>query len=146
MKKFVLVFALAFLSATLLHAHKSIACSCGGRLSILGSYNLASDVFRGKVTGISPPASKVTRSKDGWVSVSPAGTPGVVKISVIETFKGSQGKEVQFDAGWGSCDYPFEVGEEYLIYADRDSGKLDTDKCKRTRPISKASQDLKYIR
>lgn len=146
MNKFTGVFVLAFLIAVFLPAHKSIACSCGGRLSPPGAYNLASDVFRGKVIEISPPAMIVTRGKDGSVGVSYAGTPGVVKLSVIESFKGSQGKEVKFDAGWGGCFYPFVVGEEYLVYADREKGKLTTGQCDRTRPLSKASQDLKYIR
>lgn len=146
MNKFTRVFVLAFLIAAFQPAHKSIACSCAGGLSILGSYNLASDVFRGKVIEIVPPPTRVTKSKDGWVGVAPVGTPGSVRLSVVESFKGSQGKEVKFDAGWTSCDYPFAVGEEYLVYAVRENGKLDTDKCKRTRLLSKASQDLKFIR
>ena len=41
------------------------------------------------------------------------------------------------------CGYPFERGKEYLIYAYRlPSGRLATTICSRTRPMSRAREDL----
>jgi 5-hydroxyisourate hydrolase-like protein (transthyretin family) len=50
--------------------------------------------------------------------------------------------------GGGDCGYAFDVGGEYLIYAYRhpQNGRLSTGICSRTRPLSTAGEDLKYLR
>lgn len=45
------------------------------------------------------------------------------------------------------CGYRFELGETYLIYADKSktNGALCVDKCMRVRRLSAAKTDLQYI-
>ena len=45
-----------------------------------------------------------------------------------------------------TCQYPFEVGEQYLIYLRRRSdGRWTTSACAGTKPIGKATADLDYF-
>jgi len=41
-----------------------------------------------------------------------------------------------------SCGFPFEVGEEYLVYARAAGGELHTSICSRTAPLAAAAVDL----
>ncbi|NLF11026.1 MAG: hypothetical protein GX597_04480 [Anaerolineaceae bacterium] len=41
-----------------------------------------------------------------------------------------------------SCGFPFEVGEEYLVYARAVEGELHTSICSRTAPLSAVAEDL----
>ena len=45
------------------------------------------------------------------------------------------------------CGIDFQVGETYLVYADDDeeSGKIETDRCTRTRRLTDAGADLPYL-
>ncbi|HYP29000.1 MAG TPA: hypothetical protein VE262_19980 [Blastocatellia bacterium] len=137
--------ALPALALLLLAADKSVACSCANGTSTPESFKYASDVFAGRVIEVSPPKGELTHYADGSVGVSFGTGPGVVRLSVERSYKGTQGSEVQFDYHHDGCDYPFEAGGRYLVYANLEDGKLKTDKCKRTRPLAKAAPDLKYI-
>jgi hypothetical protein len=44
-----------------------------------------------------------------------------------------------------SCDYDFEKGETYLIYAYGKENELRTDYCTRTELLTKAEEDLKIL-
>ena len=45
-----------------------------------------------------------------------------------------------------SCDYHFELGRQYVIYARRtDDGRWTTSDCSGTKPIERAAADLEYI-
>jgi hypothetical protein len=45
-----------------------------------------------------------------------------------------------------SCDYTFEAGRQYVIYARRtDDGRWMTSACSGTKPIERATADLEYI-
>jgi len=49
---------------------------------------------------------------------------------------------------WGGsdCDYRFQVGGEYLIYARRTpGGRWTTSRCSGTKPINEATKDLEYF-
>ncbi len=43
------------------------------------------------------------------------------------------------------CEYPFKVGERYLVYAYGDENELGTSTCTRTRKLKKAKEDLKAL-
>ena len=50
--------------------------------------------------------------------------------------------------GWvgSTCDYGFEVGRQYVIYARKTSdGRWTTSLCSGTKPVEKAAEDLDYI-
>jgi len=45
-----------------------------------------------------------------------------------------------------TCDYPFEIGEQYVIYLRRTpSGRWTTSLCAGTKPLTEAAADLDYI-
>lgn len=44
-----------------------------------------------------------------------------------------------------NCDYPFEVGERYLVYAYGAENELGTSACTRTRKLKKAKEDFKVL-
>ena len=73
-----------------------------------------------------------------------------VKFSVEEAFKGLSSTEVSVFTGWGGgdCGYPFQIGQQYLIYAYKDekTGRFGTSICSRTRQLSEAKDDLAYLR
>ena len=45
----------------------------------------------------------------------------------------------------GDCDYDFEVGEKYLIYANATNGVMRTSGCSRTNLLRKVKKDLKLL-
>ncbi len=130
--------------ALLLTPDANLAC-CGGTQGSPDAYVSASDVFICEVVEVFQPPPEMTHNSDGSVSVSGSTKPGFVRLSVEKSYKGDQGTEVQLPLDRTSGGYWFEVGEEYLIYADREDGKLRTGKCMRTRSLSKASSDIKYL-
>ena len=145
MSKITRLSILPALALLLLAAGEGVACSCGNGTSTPGSFKSATDVFAARVVEVSPPKSEITHYADGSVGVSFGTGPGVVTLAVEKSYKGVQGSEVLFDYHFGGCEYPFEMGERYLVYAYLSDGKLRTDKCKRTRKLAKAAADLKYI-
>jgi Carboxypeptidase regulatory-like domain len=72
-----------------------------------------------------------------------------VQLAVVEAFRGFQLSQVTLGTGYGQsdCDYPFQMGESYVVYAHRSpQGQLSTNICSRTRPVRIATEDLSYLR
>jgi 5-hydroxyisourate hydrolase-like protein (transthyretin family) len=73
-----------------------------------------------------------------------------VSFAIEENFRGIEGPvtEVITGLGGGDCGFDFERGERYLVYAYRgqEDKKLYTSICSRTRSLSEAGEDLKYLR
>jgi hypothetical protein len=73
-----------------------------------------------------------------------------VSFGISETFRGIQAEQAEVLTGisGGDCGYGFKTGETYLVYAhlDKQSGRLSTSICTRTRPLAQAKDDLNYIR
>lgn len=72
------------------------------------------------------------------------------RFKVLESWKGVETETVSLFGGTECCfcEYMFEVGESYLLYASARVGyqnKLGTTICSRTKPLSKAELDLKYL-
>ncbi len=53
--------------------------------------------------------------------------------------------EIATGLGGGDCGYSFHVGMDYLVYAYKTAGGLETGICSRTRPLAQAAQDLEYF-
>ena len=73
------------------------------------------------------------------------------RLKVLESWKGVETETVSLFGGTECCfcEYMFEVGESYLLYASARVGyqnKLGTTICSRTKPLSQAAIDLKYLR
>src|SRR5271156_2958977 len=65
-----------------------------------------------------------------------------VTFQVLHTYKGGQQTQVQIETGYGGgdCGFSFEVGERYLVYANRDneSGELSTSICSGTATVDES--------
>jgi hypothetical protein len=70
------------------------------------------------------------------------------ELEVLEVFKGSLGKKLVLPSGHGDrpCEFPFEAGDEYLVYAFSDEGRLQVSLCSRTRQVSKGDPELDWLR
>lgn len=71
-------------------------------------------------------------------------------IAVLEVWKGELADTVavRTPRGSGMCEYPFEIGTQYLIYADTraDTGCLRTNLCTRTKPLKHADEDIARLK
>jgi hypothetical protein len=112
------------------------ACSCATEGLPCGAAWSADAVFVGHV-----------------VSIETLTTPGNltsrrhVELAVLEAFRGVQLSQLSLVAGGTNCDYPFRMGETYVVYAYRSAdGQLSTSICARTRPVAEATEDLTYLR
>ena len=73
------------------------------------------------------------------------GGPSRVVLTVSKSWKAWSPKEYTIYTGGGCAAY-FEVGRQYLVYAQKDSsGKLTTDICMGTGLLRLATKDLKYL-
>ena len=114
------------------------ACTCATRSASCGppaDYWRANAVFIGRVAAIERTSPRVGEQR--------------VRIRVTHRFRGtfdSPGDEVALVTPF-ACRYPFKTGQEYFIYADRQSdGTLSTTSCSRTRPLERAEAELVYAR
>lgn len=130
----------------LLASNASFACGCfGDGGASPEAYSSTSDIFISRVIEVFRPPSEIRQNRDGSTTLSPGLKPGFVRLAVEKSYKGDQGTEVQIPLDPTTCGRNFVVGEEHLIYADREDGKLFINGCKRTRLLSKAMSDIKYL-
>jgi hypothetical protein len=117
------------------------SCSCGGFPPTFQAYPKTPTVFIGLVTDV-----KHDTTGPGARSIGGMGFTRT-RIVIEETFRGNVGSEIEIEHfGGDSCAYRFEKDIKYLVYASERVGKLSVYKCTRTRPLSMADEDLKYIR
>jgi SdrD B-like domain len=102
------------------------------------AYWEANVVFAGTVTQITASENKDTFHRR------------LIRFSVTDPFRGLTGSEAEVLTGSGDadCGYGFQLGGDYLVYAhlNKEDNKLYTSICSRTRPLSSAADDLKFIR
>ncbi len=121
------------------------ACLCG-KVKPCEAYAKASVVFAGSVVDVSMKPAESAPVGD-VISYTLTSERPVALIKVEEAFLGVKTKEVEVSGVGINCDYDFDVGQRYLVYASRGSdGKLYTSLCSRTAPLSEASEDLAYLR
>lgn len=121
-----------------LSADTALGCTCLERVPCQ-AYGEASAVFVGTVIDsriITTRQAKYERSRRA------------VRLSVDSPFRGVKVSEVELTTGMGGgdCGIRFVPNEQYLVYAYEHEGKLSTGICSRTRTISRAAEDLSYIR
>jgi hypothetical protein len=124
------VFALFVLASLVLTTTSAVACSCIGPGSPLEELAERDAVFSGRVLAITM-VNEYDLQAHVMVYSSWKGSPSGV-IAVQTSIESSM------------CGYFFEVGGEYLIYANdiTDSDALWTDNCQRTNRLSLADSDL----
>lgn len=132
---FIAITAFAFVT---LSEDNALACSCL-QSAPCQAYGEASAVFVGTVID----SRIVTTKRDKYQRSRRA-----VRLSVDTPFRGIRGSEVEITTGMGGgdCGFGFVPNEKYLVYASEHEGKLYTGICSRTRSISRAAEDLSYIR
>lgn len=115
------------------------ACQCRERQPPCAQYWEADAVFIGSVTEITP--ELVPYFDDRFLEYE------MVKFDVERSFRGVDGGKAELAVWRSSCAYSFEAGKQYLVYAYRNSktNTLDTSYCSRTRELSDAVEDLRYI-
>ncbi|MDQ3668234.1 MAG: carboxypeptidase regulatory-like domain-containing protein [Acidobacteriota bacterium] len=133
-----LFIAITFFAFLALSAGITLACSCLERVPCQ-AYGEASAVFVGTVID-----SRIIIVKQGNHEIERL----AVRLSVDSPFRGVGGSEVEVTTamGGGGCGFEFVPTQQYLVYASEYEGKLSTSICARTRSISRAAEDLSYIR
>lgn len=126
-------------------AVEALACSCVPERPVCEGFGGASAVFVGRVVGSAE--RKESEDQNGRKTTYDVGT---IYFAVEETFSGVRGKrrvEIHSGTGGGDCGFWFLRGQRYLVYADAsDKGRLHTNICTRTRPLSEAAEDLAFLR
>jgi hypothetical protein len=117
------------------------ACDCAAAGRPCEEYWRADAVFSGTVID----SRTVTVKEESY-----ARDYRVVRLSIDSAFRGVEGAEVEVLTGFGGgdCGFGFRQTEHYLVYAYRSERdhQLYTSICTRTRLLSKAEDDLAYIR
>lgn len=127
MKKYLLLIFAAMV-VTFASVENALACSClasqeSETRQIEGAFNGSEAIFAGEV-----------------VEVKGAGDNNLaVKFKVKKIWKGSAVKEITINTAENSamCGYNFEVGKQYLVYANAAGDKFSTTDCSRTAVYSK---------
>lgn len=116
----------------------SYACDCVKPPSVEDELERSQAVFSGKVL-------EVNEMNKGYMKKK-------VLLEVAETWKGLSESQVIITtgSGGGDCGYEFQVGEEYLVYAQHSSMYGDQEElvsiiCDRTTELSTASEDLAVL-
>ncbi|WP_162426136.1 hypothetical protein [Pontibacter pudoricolor] len=120
----------------LLFASKSFACQCiGPSANIEENWKGSYQVFVGEVL----------ESSSDKLYLASGLNYTYYTIQVIESLKGNYHPKYRLRTferiSHGSCDYTFEVGKKYLIYAYSDNGNLSTNICSRTAPIEEVNKN-----
>jgi hypothetical protein len=132
------------------YAETTQACSCAGTSNVEEELRASDAVFSGEMVrdGIEDP-----EPGDGAMF-------GGIEFRVDESWKGVSGESAvvygqstayygELDAGdivtESSCAYPFEKGENYLVYADRYEDGFRVEPCSGTAPLDDAGEDLRAL-
>jgi hypothetical protein len=121
-------------AAALLHvaAVPAHACTCLQSPPPAEALERAAAVFAGRV---------IAMERDGRERDLHAEYP--VRFAVATAWKGVHEREVvvRTSVSTALCGYPFQVGEDYVVYADGEPGALRVSLCSRTVPERHAADD-----
>lgn len=122
---------------------QALACSCAAPPSVerqvKEQLDRQSAVFAGVVTKVTPPRQKFIRSSADQVGVD---------LIVTQVWKGelAQKATVYTAMSSASCGYDtFQAGQEYIVAASLDSGRLVTSICSLTQPLKSGNEALQYL-
>jgi len=144
MKKIVLVLLTVLLLIQLSNRTTSnTLCGCGGdllttdeerRAILVKDFNDASVVFSGEVVELDTFELKIKVDKS-WKGESKNVINMITAAIKIDenTYRSS------------SCNYRFQLGKKYLVYAYETDGELKARACSRTKPIQYAEQEMAYL-
>lgn len=116
-----------------------LACTCGDTPTACEAFGSAGAVFIGTA------GETIREGIEVFVRTK-------TQIRVKEVFFGDVGPTVTAETQGMGCEFGFEAGKDYLIYAgdSRESGqrmeRFYSSSCGRTRSLAEASDDLKFLR
>lgn len=113
---------------------RAFACMCAGNQPLFDVLATSAAVFSGKVVR-DESAANFQLSNGGYISVQ--------TIEVTKMWKGPSNQLLM--VANHQCSYPFQVGQEYLIFAREIEGQLVVDSCNRTQPITTAAADVAIL-
>ena len=148
----------AVLAASLFIQRDTFACGCAARSKditkeVAQDFSRASKVFSGKVM------------EAKWVPITGKNVSGkrikaevlILRFAVDRWWKGKTRDEVvwrtsairypdsNLGLGGSNCEYGFDLGKKYLVYANGLPGKLSADVCNGTTRIENAGPDIKEL-
>lgn len=141
MKKIIFV-TVGFVALFIFPQVNALACSCptvgsayptadnGSNSLIAGQVRNAKVVFSGEVVGI----NKIPKTR-----------LLLVTIEVKEFWKEILPEEVTITTELGGCGYRFQVGGEYLVFANGSDDGLTTGECLANKLLYKAAEELKVL-
>ncbi len=114
----------------------SSACECALSPTPLEQLDRSTAVFSGTVIDISESVGPYAPELSYQVT-----------FDVERSWKGEFDKPTIVHTGLdsGVCGYPFEKGENYLVYVHESENRLETDTCSRTKPLANAQEDLNAL-
>ena len=159
------VFLLTMSALMIFCVSSAYACGCGGsdipstpRQIVNGALRLSTSVFTGKVVAFE--YRKGIRNEFMESQRDAAGQPikyetKVVKFEVDRWWKlklppivyiiTNGTKNSDNSVSVSGCDFVFELGEKYLVYADGKPDSLQAHQCTRTTTVDNASADLEIL-
>jgi hypothetical protein len=143
-----------------LFALPAMPCSCEGDPGScqvpVADIIVRATVVSKEVSQSRPPFARQASSRSTQPASRPAGampTPepwGHVKVTltVSERFRGAAGDSlvVGTERGTEACGYPFEVGHEYLVFANESQGNVMVTTCSATQPAKMAIARIEQLR
>lgn len=134
MKKILSITTLLILAVSMAgHIPMAKACSCIPPEPPLEAMAKSDAVFAGQVTDIKPPKNMTSTLDENKIT-----------FSASRSWKGVDSNPVYIysSGSSASCGYEFEEGQEYLVYAYDNEGRLGTWLCTRTALLADASDDI----
>ncbi|WP_309608551.1 hypothetical protein [Flavobacterium sp.] len=104
---------------------KSYSCSCTAKPSVKMNWESANEIFNGKIVSV----DSLLYGNNGAKIYSY--TVKILKSFKIGFYKNREFRTILTQDG-SSCDFMFEIGKEYLIYAKEDNQTLSSSICSRT--------------
>lgn len=118
-------------------AASALACSCFAEKSTCLAYGESKAVFVGKVTEGKSSELMSEMLKD---RLKTGAKDQSFKFTVSRAFAGAKAGEtltIHTGFGFGDCGFPFQAGEEYVVYAyQNEEGQLATNICTRTKRVT----------
>src|SRR5258708_2976966 len=110
----IIAFAIALIVGA---AQKSEACT-SGTASPCDYYAGGGEVFGGEGGKTCRRTAERRNTQEG-ISATYTATEPIAKLRVLEAFHGIAATELEVSGGGTTCDFQFEEGKKYLVYAYR---------------------------
>lgn len=131
------------LAVVLLSRFNTLACQCGKIYSPKEAMSESLSVFSGKVVSVAEGSDIFVLDGNTDVKVL------IVQFELDMLWKGNTKETIDLVTGFTDCDYIFQTGKRYLVYAipDRNlaSGRLGAKICLPTKLFDEARKDLEQL-